>query len=102
MTTLRALYPQRVADADHWRAMLAGYHVVLGERDEALLVEAFNSAWREFPSFFPSAGELADLVTRVARRRQSVNNGKQIPEVSSAAGEIPAAVRDILRQQGLL
>lgn len=96
MTVLRVSYPQRVNDAEHWRAMVKRYEKELAVFPDAVLANAFAIAWRQFPSFFPSLGELADFCSAVAKRRAMASAVKRLPEVSSAPGEITPEVREMI------
>lgn len=69
MTRLRACYPQRVSDDDHWPQMVARYYDALCGHDPELLGSVIDGAWQHCPSFFPSLGELEELYRQASRRR---------------------------------
>lgn len=68
MTRLRACYPQRVADAEHWKAMVSRFWEECQDLDPDLLRQAFDGSWARFPDWFPSLGQLRQLVTETAKR----------------------------------
>lgn len=51
-------------------AMVARYWEELNELGDELLVDALASAWREHPTFFPSLGEVRELVTKAAKKKR--------------------------------
>lgn len=93
MTRLRACYPQRVADQQHWQAQVSRYWDELEKRSGETVAEALDTAWREFPGFFPALGELMQHVDRIARRKTNSATVLRLPEVSSAPGIITPAVQ---------
>src|SRR3990167_6022856 len=93
MIRLRACYPQKVGDGDHWKAMVVRYQEELAAFPDAVVANALKIAWRQFPEFFPALGELADFCSQVAKRRASVSLGKQIQEFSSAPGIVTPEIR---------
>ena len=94
MTRLRACYPQRVADGDHWMAMIARYWEELRERDPAALTETMETAWKHFPSFFPGLGEIVDLYDQV--RKQRASDRKALPETGRWGESGAARAREII------
>jgi hypothetical protein len=98
MTRLRACYPQRVADAEHWKAMVARYWEDLCQLDEGLVAEAIEGAWHEHPSFFPSLGELRTLVTKAAKRQAAP--ARLLTEGASGLSDVARdAIAKVLGQQ---
>lgn len=98
MTLLRVCYPQRLNDAEHWRAMVKRYEVALTNVPDDVLANAFNIAWRQFPEFFPSLGQLADFCSAVAKRRAMASTVKRLPEVSATPGEITPEIKAMIDQ----
>ena len=88
LTRLRACYPQRVSDADHWAAMTRRYGEELSAFPDAVVSNALAIAWRQFPQFFPSLGELADFCSAVAKRRAMASTVKRLPEASAALVQV--------------
>lgn len=80
MFHLRASYPQRVADEQHWKAMVGRYWEEMSRRDPETLRQAFRTAWKAFPSFFPSLGELTAHTDRMAKHIASRRSLKQLPD----------------------
>lgn len=95
MTRLRACYPQRVADGDHWVAMCARYYEELGHLDEAVLSSVFADAWRHCPAFFPSLGELGELYQQRAKRIAAESASLALPDVGQWSGDGAAKAREI-------
>lgn len=85
LTRLRACYPQRVNDEDHWQAMCAMYFEKLGGVSDGTLVAALDGAWARYPSFFPSVGELREYAVEVAKRNRDL-----VKQLAEPRGEGPS------------
>lgn len=58
MSRLRAHYQQPLADESLWLASVATYFDALRGMDPDDIRDAFAVAWRRYPEWFPSAGQL--------------------------------------------
>ena len=52
---------------------------------------ALRDAWREFPEFFPTLGELAGLVSKTVKRQAEQSTTARLPEVTTQWAETPGA-----------
>lgn len=98
MTQLRACYPQRVSDAEHWKLMIGRYWDDLSTLADEVVIEAFRRAHRHFPEFFPALGAFGELCTLVARQQRDRGSVMKLPEVSSADGVITPEIRALIDQ----
>ncbi len=65
MGTLLTKYPAHRPEADAWRATVKSYHQSLLDFTPVCLSKAFGEAVDESPKFFPSAGSLRGIASRV-------------------------------------
>lgn len=80
-------------------AMVARYWDDLNDRDATVLAETLNNAWREFPTFFPSLGELSELYSKTAKRVSMNSTVKQLPESTPFSdGDAAERARKILTE----
>lgn len=99
MTRLRACYPQRVADAEHWKAMVARYWEELSKREPDTLTRTLAGAWKHHPQFFPSLGEVEALCDKVAKeirdKRPKLAEATTPPGMTSALRDAVNAVKSL-------
>lgn len=62
MTRLRACYQNQIADQGQWLASIATYWEACRHYDANAVRRGFVSAWRVHPKWFPSLGQLIELV----------------------------------------
>lgn len=63
MTRLRSCYQNPVADMALWKASIVTYWELIGQHYSAdRLRQAFGEAWRRYPAWMPSAGQLVSLL----------------------------------------
>lgn len=62
MTRLRSCYQNAITDQSLWLASVTTYWDLLSGYRPADVRAAFQLAWRRFPDWFPSAGQLASLI----------------------------------------
>lgn len=62
MIALRATYPQAVANSEWWGQQIAAYWSQLKTYSAADLRRAFGVALRRYPDWFPSCGQLLQLL----------------------------------------
>jgi len=71
MMVLRAYYPMAVSDPELWAVSVAVCEKELnGTFPDETILRAFNMAWREYPDFYPTVGQL-EILCREGRRPRS-------------------------------
>lgn len=64
--TLRACYPQRIGE-DEWVVTVRRYRQELQRFTAETVFRAADKAWRKYPSWFPTLGQMVELCDLSAR-----------------------------------
>lgn len=101
MTKLKALYPNGISDESQWLASLASYWSMLKGYDADEIRCAFAVAWRRHPAWFPSCGQLVDIIDG-ASHSKAMDVWPDVLRLASRSSSDHAdpVVRDAIRLMG--
>lgn len=103
MSKLRANYQNAIADKSQWLASITVYWENLSSLPAEDLRQAFASAWRRFPDWMPSAGQLMSLAlgkSPAARAAAAWPEVLELAKHSSPEHSDPVARRAIMLMGG--
>ena len=106
MAKLKARYGTQRTDPKLWTATVLSYFEVLGNRNPKAVRMALDDAWRHHPKFFPTLGELSELVKSLTDRamRQTRTDRllaeERVGDNKSAKGHIRDIIADLGDKMG--
>ena len=87
MLKLRSHYQNAVGDQALFAASIATYFEAFQHRHPGAVRKAFGLAWKEFPDWMPSAGQLNQLVLSCEKSAQFIGPERQLHEEKPATAE---------------